>query len=282
MAVVQEAELVFLHTKHTGSSGGYHADPSRLGCNLRGGPRGFLRSYFDEKRARTAVVLPDWSGNRMLQSFGNVSHDGVAGISIPQWGMRTSRGDSTTRILHLTGDAEVLAGGASSAVIKGVAGCMILCITGWNVIEGLPLVIEARHAELRAREAGVEVDDQMLLDASIGWSPYNPPARYLVSERPSTLLAQAATKGAAPPQATLVKAAFASEQIATFTWLVERKYADAWAAGKHLIVDAHEALDTRVKMYQHVSSLHPALGRTVARCSPLASRCPSPAAARRI
>ncbi|PWN41702.1 hypothetical protein IE81DRAFT_161316 [Ceraceosorus guamensis] len=247
--LIGEAEMCFLHTKHSGSFGGWNPDPDRLGCNIRGGPRGFLRSYFDEERGRTAIVLPDWSGNRMMQSYGNVTHDGLASLSIPVWGMCLKYGSWPTDALYLTGQAEVLAGEEVRKLIRGVAGALRIWVTGWVYIKNaLPLAVDAReaHQRLSLEAPSQALNHKALLDASLLWSPYNPPVRLLASEKPSLMADDA-------PLATLIKVRFASDVLATFTWSVDSKHASTWAAGRHIVLDAHAALDSRVTQYQHMS-----------------------------
>ena len=67
LSIVAGADVLFLSTKHTGAPDAYPADPPRAGNNIRGGPPGFLRSYWDDEAAATCIVLPDWSGNRCVQ-----------------------------------------------------------------------------------------------------------------------------------------------------------------------------------------------------------------------
>ncbi|CEH11714.1 hypothetical protein CBOM_07122 [Ceraceosorus bombacis] len=250
LELISEAEMCFLHTKHSGSVGGWNPDPDRLGCNIRGGPRGFLRSYFDEQRGRTAIVLPDWSGNRMMQSYGNVTHDGLASLSIPVWGICLKHESPPTDALYLTGQAEVLAGEEVRKLIRGVAGALRIWVTGWVYIKNaLPLAVDAReaHQRLSLESPSQALNHKALLDASMLWSPYNPPVRLLASEKPSSRMADDA------PLATLIKVRFASDVLATFTWSIDSKHASTWAAGRHIVLDAHAALDSRVTQYQHMS-----------------------------
>lgn len=64
LSIIAAADTIFLATKHAGEPQAYPADPSHLGNNIRGGPSGFLRTYWDEEANSTCIVLPDWSGNR--------------------------------------------------------------------------------------------------------------------------------------------------------------------------------------------------------------------------
>lgn len=176
-------------------------------------------------------------------------HDGVAGLTIPVWGLRTSAGYTPSSVVHVTGEAEVLAGEDIQKLLPGVAGALRLWVTGWSHTASLPLVVDAREAEARALAAEVQLDQAQLLDASLGWSPYNPKVRLLASERDTA----AALGGEAGAKAQLVSAKLWSDTLATFTWRVNAQAASRWSAGRHIILDANAVIDTRVKMYQHMS-----------------------------
>ncbi|HJU84574.1 MAG TPA: pyridoxamine 5'-phosphate oxidase family protein [Holophagaceae bacterium] len=80
------ADTVFLATLH----------PERgVDASHRGGPPGFLE-VLDERTLR----LPDFAGNGLFQSFGNLAVDPRAALFLPDF----ERGD----LLHLTGGAEVV------------------------------------------------------------------------------------------------------------------------------------------------------------------------------
>ena len=85
-ARVEEAETVFLATLH----------PERgVDASHRGGPRGFV-AVVDA----TTLRLPDYPGNGLFNSFGNLAVDARMGMLIPVFG--------TGALLHLSGRGKVL------------------------------------------------------------------------------------------------------------------------------------------------------------------------------
>lgn len=66
VSILSSADALFLATKHSGDADAYPADPPRAGNNIRGGPSGFLRIFWDDEKQKTCIVLPDWSGNRYV------------------------------------------------------------------------------------------------------------------------------------------------------------------------------------------------------------------------
>jgi rhodanese-related sulfurtransferase len=158
-----------------------------------------------------------------MQSFGNITNDPVAGITIPVWSSKTGK---PSDLLHLTCDAQVLASEEASQIIRGIQGAVKLWPRSWSLVQaGLPLT-EAQ--------------------GSIGWSPYNPPVRLLNSETPSLALT-----GIARPTATLVGVHFFSPTIATFAFEIDTPL--TYDPGQHIVLDCYHLLDTRIQMYTHMA-----------------------------
>lgn len=85
-ARVAAADTLFLTTRH----------PVRgLDASHRGGPRGFV-----EVVDATTLRLPDYPGNGLFNSFGNLEVDASMGILVP--------GFVTGELLHLSGSGQVL------------------------------------------------------------------------------------------------------------------------------------------------------------------------------
>lgn len=148
--VLRQASTIFVATRHTGS------DPreSDMGFNHRGGPKGFLRYFEDERGAH--LVLPDYSGNRFYQSLGNVETDPVMGIAVPDF--------ASGALLQVSGRARNLFDDEAAAVMPGAS--LVTLVT----IDEAILTSGALDLEL----AG---DEQL--------SPYNPKLRLLAAETPS-------------------------------------------------------------------------------------------------
>ena len=145
--VLWQASTIFIATRHS------DRDPreSDMGFNHRGGPKGFLRYFEDERGAH--LVLPDYSGNRFYQSLGNVETDPVMGVAVPDF--------ASGALLQVSGRARNLFDDEASRVMPGAT--LVTLIT----IDEAFLTTSALDLEL--------VSDEQL-------SPYNPRLRLLASE----------------------------------------------------------------------------------------------------
>ncbi|WP_243384541.1 pyridoxamine 5'-phosphate oxidase family protein [Geothrix alkalitolerans] len=94
------ADTVFLATLHPGRG---------VDASHRGGPLGFVE-VLDERTLR----FPDYAGNGLFQSFGNLAVDPRAALLVADF----ERGD----LLHLTGGAEVIFDEADPSGLSGGTG----------------------------------------------------------------------------------------------------------------------------------------------------------------
>ncbi|WP_457389448.1 pyridoxamine 5'-phosphate oxidase family protein [Roseateles sp. P5_E1] len=117
--LIAAADTLFVAT-HAGAAG---ADVSH-----RGGPAGFVT----QEDARTLLV-PDYSGNRMFMTLGNLQLDGRAGLLFIDF----ERGD----LLTLTGRAEIVWDGPELAVLdnKAERAWRFHLDEGWWLRDALPL-----------------------------------------------------------------------------------------------------------------------------------------------
>lgn len=243
LATIQETDLVFLATKYSGHDPEmYMPDPPRLGNNYRGGPPGYLRTFFDDETAggQRCVVLPDWSGNRLMMSFGNMIKDPCAGLVIPVW---STSSQQRSGVLHLTCRAQVLANDDAKALMRGVRGAVKLWIEEWTWLpQSLSLFV--------AQPATAHGD----LLAPVGFSPYNPPVRKLHSEESTP--AQALDSQSVP-MAHLVDAQLYSDKVAALAFEIPsdaEAVASVYRPGMHIVMDCYELLDTRIKLYTHMAA----------------------------
>ncbi|KAH6629294.1 hypothetical protein C7974DRAFT_424361 [Boeremia exigua] len=139
-ALIDRADMFFLST----------ATDTDMDTNHRGGPPGFIRTV-----SPSCIVYPEYSGNRLYQSLGNLLLNPRIGITIPDYAAGT--------VLYTTGTATVLAGPAAQALLPG---------------SPLVVKIQLEHTRLVAR--GLPFRGALALD---GYSPYNPRPRPLASER---------------------------------------------------------------------------------------------------
>ena len=156
--LIHRADLLFIASAHE------HED---MDLNHRGGPAGFIRvsnpppisSDNDAaSQAGSVIVWPEYSGNNLYQTLGNLVSTPRAGICIPDF--------ESADVLYLTGTTEVLVGDDAAGVIAKSNLAVKLTVTGSRYVKnGLPF-------------KGINIDD-----GSEGRSPYNPRVRYLRSEK---------------------------------------------------------------------------------------------------
>lgn len=224
MAAIGAADAVYLATSHSTVSSSVPGDRPRLGCNIRGGRPGFLEQCWDDQRQRHCISLPDYSGNRFLQSLGNIMEDGVAGLAVPVFGRKTKGANARTDVLYVTCDAETTVDAGDSTPLARAQTVTRLWVTAYSwVQDALPLI---------------EDDSE-----EIGWSPYNP-----ILRRPAN--------GASDQNrsvATLVDGQIHSDDLATLQWSADVDLAQRYLPGRYVVLDAYELLDTRIKLYTHMA-----------------------------
>ncbi|KAI5922831.1 hypothetical protein F4810DRAFT_701493 [Camillea tinctor] len=201
--LIARADLFFIASKH--------ADRS-MDTNHRGGPPGFLRVFRNAENAAT-LVYPEYSGNRLYQTLGNLHADPGVGLAVPDF----ASGD----VLYLTGRAAVVLGGGDS-----------------------DSEIMPRATKLAVR---IDVDEARLVEdglafrgAGIDYSPYNPPVRKLACEAaggaPETL---GKGSGAA---ATLVRRESITPTVGRYVFRLGGGERD-WRPGQHVTLDFSAELD---------------------------------------
>ncbi|XXG95947.1 hypothetical protein Hte_002223 [Hypoxylon texense] len=211
--LVAKADLFFIASKH-----GAHS----MDVNHRGGAPGFvrvLRNEHDEGRG-VALVYPEFSGNRLYQTLGNLHTDPLAGLVIPDF--------DTGDVLYVTGRATVLVGAKAAA-------CMPRAKLAVRVD-----VEEARFVR----------DGLAFRGAVVDYSPYNPVVRRLATEN-EDLGAVPSSEGVAT--ATLVRRERLTPTISRYTFTLGRQDQDgkgggrkrlrAWRPGHHVTLDFAEELD---------------------------------------
>ena len=141
--IISKSDIIFIASRHI-------QDEDRsmitMGCNIRGGLPGFVR--YSENG--DSLFLPDYSGNNLYQSLGNIESEGLAGIVFTNF----STGDA----LYVTGIAKNVFGNEARSIMPRVNCLTQLKITGFRLVRG-----------------GINLE-------SIGepqFSPYDPPLRYL-------------------------------------------------------------------------------------------------------
>ncbi len=195
--------------------------------NHRGGPQGFIRVHNppestaeDEtatKPTGSVIVWPEYSGNNLYQTLGNLVSTPRAGLCIPDF----SSGD----VLYLTGTTEVLIGNDAASVIAKSKLAVKLTVT------------HARHVSRGLPFRGTNIDD-----AAQGRSPYNPRVRYLTTEKQDELAGT--TAKAAQVTAHLVKKTALTPTITRYRLaLSDPGVYGPWKPGQYVALDFSGELD---------------------------------------
>ncbi|KYK55022.1 hypothetical protein DCS_06983 [Drechmeria coniospora] len=177
-----------------------------MDTNHRGGTAGFVRVAKNEAD-EVVLVYPEFSGNRLYQSLGNLRVNPLVGIVIPDY--------DSSDALYLTGEASILVGAeASSLLARSKLAVKINVSSARFVKGGLPF-----------RGTRVEA------------SPYNPPLRLLLSEKESHV-----TDAGAQVDITvnLVEREIISPTIGRLTFQLTSESGQrlpTWFAGQHLTLD---------------------------------------------
>ncbi|KAG1854511.1 hypothetical protein F4604DRAFT_1591213 [Suillus subluteus] len=155
IAFIHAADTAFLSTSYVAAQEDENIYPSRVGVNHRGGRPGFVRVRPSDGKT---LVLPNYAGNRMMNSLGDIHITPVAGIVFPSF--------STGSILYLTGKAETLYGASARAVMPNMNIISTIYVTGFSFVENAIPLRETGPAER---------------------SPYSPPVCYLAEEKPPSV-----------------------------------------------------------------------------------------------
>ncbi|KAF2760255.1 putative oxidoreductase [Pseudovirgaria hyperparasitica] len=142
LELLGDADLFFVSS--------YYLDTD-MDTNHRGGPPGFVRVLSNDSDG-TEIVWPEYSGNRLYQTLGNLCRTPKAGLAFPNF--------VTGDILYVTGDTEILIGEDAAKLLPHTNLLVKLKIRSAKLVEsGLPF--RGVPGEL---------------------SPYNPHLRLLVKE----------------------------------------------------------------------------------------------------
>ncbi|KIX96405.1 uncharacterized protein Z520_07671 [Fonsecaea multimorphosa CBS 102226] len=207
--LVHNADLFFIASAHK------HED---MDCNHRGGPPGFIRvEQSADLEQGSTIVWPEYSGNNLYQTLGNLESTPHAGLVIPDF--------ETGNVLYVTGDTETLVGAEASKVIAKSNLAVRLKVTGARLVEdGLPF------------------RGKLMDDASQGRSPYNPRVRYLASEKTDAF---GKTPGDAPPTtAKLIKKTKITPTVTRYRFaLADPGVFGPWTPGQYVAMDMAAELD---------------------------------------
>ncbi|KQU37063.1 hypothetical protein ASH04_01710 [Rhodococcus sp. Leaf233] len=204
LALIGRSDTFLISSRH-----GAHS----MDTNIRGGAPGFVRIFSNSDTEGVTLVYPEYSGNRLYQTLGNITSDRAVGLTFPDF--------DTGDILYLTGRAEVLIGDAAESVLPHSSMAVRIDIEAVRFVrEGLAF-------------------RGTLLDPS----PYNPPVRRLAREvggsgrRP---------RSADRMLASLIHKLPITPTISRYTFRLspgESSTPVRWSAGQHVTLDFSHRLD---------------------------------------
>ncbi|KAM7199631.1 hypothetical protein V8F33_004283 [Rhypophila sp. PSN 637] len=205
--LIEQADMMFMST----------TNGKTMDTNIRGGPAGFIRVLRNQDGDDGGVILvyPEYSGNQLYQSIGNLQVDNRIGVVIPDF--------ETSDVLYLTGETELLVGSKAAAVMPHA-----------KVV-----------VKIKVKEAGFVKDGLPFRGIPLDRSPYNPPVRRLASEGLPGVVGDDAEDGPVAI-ATLVKRDVLSPTIARYTFKLRNEQGraiPAWKPAQYVTLDFSGELD---------------------------------------
>lgn len=179
-----------------------------MDTNHRGGPPGFVRILSNDEEGLT-LVYPEYSGNRLYQTLGNLKTTPQAGLVFPDF--------DTGDVLYITGKTEILAGRAATDLIAHT------------------------NLAVKIKVEGVKfVTDALTFRGHIGeFSPYNPPVRFLASEVQNRLLGDSKQI-----TAELVEKIIISPTVGRFRFRISKPAnTSQWKPGQYVALSFADELD---------------------------------------
>lgn len=180
-----------------------------MSTNNRGGPPGFVR-VMHNNLSGTTLIYPEYSGNRLYQTLGNLCVSPKAGIVVPD----LDSGD----VLQMTGTTEIIIGKDAAAILPRSN-----------------LAVKLHVEEVRFVKRG------LAFRAQAGQpSPYNPPVRFLVTERAEP---DAQTVNGSVVYAKLIQKELLTDSIGRFRFSVtDAETAGRWKPGQYVALAFEEEL----------------------------------------
>ncbi|KAK0709444.1 hypothetical protein B0T26DRAFT_652308 [Lasiosphaeria miniovina] len=222
LTLIEKADMLFLSS----------TNGTTMDTNHRGGPAGFIRvvsnspiTTEDSSNGGSGIVIayPEFSGNRLYQSLGNLHVNPRIGVCIPDY--------DTSDVLYLTGETQLLVGAQAAALMPHTKLVVKIAVREARLVrDGLPFRAQAEEP-----------------------SPYNPPVRRLATEGglAASLLDTGATASEAREGgavATLVCREVITPNINRFTFTLassgtSKQPVALWQPGQHVTLDFGAELD---------------------------------------
>ncbi|KAL1960302.1 hypothetical protein VTO42DRAFT_8262 [Malbranchea cinnamomea] len=181
-----------------------------MDTNIRGGPPGFVRVLSNEISG-AVLVYPEYSGNRLYQSLGNMQTTPRAGYVFPDF--------ESGNVLYVTGDTQILVGADAGRLLPRSNLAVKVTVTAARYVEnGLPF---------RGRNGDP--------------SPYNPAVRYLATEK---AVPGAEASERPPVPATMIKKDVITPSISRFRFkILDPQAFGKWIPGQYATLSFRDELD---------------------------------------
>lgn len=213
LKLISKADLFFISSSYHGSS---------MGTNHRGGPPGFVR-VLENNGSSTSLVFPEYSGNRLYQTLGNLQMTPKAGLVFPDF--------ETQDVLYVTGTTEILIGEAAGSLLPRS-----------NLIVKVSLTA-ARFVQKGLAFRGITDE----------FSPYNPPVRFLPTEHNAVQTEPTASNTIAHAQLVKIQAITPTISCARFK-VSKPKAAERWNPGQYVALSFEAELSAG---YSHMRDSDP-------------------------
>lgn len=179
-----------------------------MDTNHRGGPPGFVRVLANDEDGVT-LVYPEYSGNRLYQTLGNLKTTPKAGLVFPDF--------DTGDVLYVTGTTEILVGKAAA-----------------NLISHTNLAVKIKV------DAARFVSDGLAFRGLGGeLSPYNPQVRYLTIEQKTAI-----SGDNSQVVAKLIDKKILAPTVGRFRFQIkDPKRASQWKPGQYVALGFQDELD---------------------------------------
>lgn len=196
--LLSRADMIFVSSAH---------GKTDMDTNHRGGPPGFVRVESNNPSG-AVLVYPEYSGNRLYQTLGNLQVNPRAGWVVPDF----ESGD----VLYVTGDTQILVGKEAADVLPRSNLAIRLTITAARYVQN-GLAFRGVPGEL---------------------SPYNPAVRFLPAEKGIP-----ATEAVGDMTATLIKKETITPTIKRLRFRVSSANAISWTPGQYATLSFEDELD---------------------------------------
>ena len=200
LGLLAKADLFFV----TSSDAGAH-----MSTNHRGGSPGFVRVMSNDADS-LVLAYPEYSGNRLYQTLGNLQISPEAGFVFPNF--------DTGDVLYITGVTEILSHRDAAALMPRSNLVVKVCVKNAHFVQ--------QGLSFRGRQGAR--------------SPYNPSVRYLITEKSGINLE---ANNTSIVNAKLVKREMLTPNIARFRFTIsDPSISGHWKPGQYVALSFEDEL----------------------------------------